>query len=290
MSSTLPPKPRMHRSSQTLATLGLCLLAAGFAGCNGVTTMTSVFNGLLNPADVGSYGVFGREGTLDIRSSLTLQDAPTGVMGVSDPQPEDLVPLVEEYEYAIGDGIAVRIYELLQRGTETAVQVTIDETGNINLPVLGRIEVVGLTLPEIEAEIVDQVVQRNILLEPEIIVEPAIRRKLSYTIYGTISQPNLYPLGQYNLRLLDAINVAGGLVDAVTEIYVVRNQNFPEPVLVSNRSGHHRQIAGTPRGEVLLSGGLGNGAGAAPATSTTMFSGDPKGSVLTTGDSGTTLP
>ena len=239
-------------TARVRAAIALCAVMAGLTGC---TPLQSLVNGWLNPSDVGSYGVFGREGTLDIRSSLTLQDAPAGVMGASDPQPEDLIPIVEEYEYGIGDAIAIRIYELLQQGTETGAQVVIDEKGSISLPVVGRIEVVGLTLPEIEAEVVDQIVRRGILVDPEVIVEPAIRRKLSYTIYGAVAQPSLYPLGQYDLHLLDAVNIAGGLVDAVTEIYVVRNQTDVEPVLVSSSTARDRLASRSTNGDVSLSDG-----------------------------------
>ena len=195
--------------------------------------MTSWFNGFLDPSEVGSYGPFGREATLDIRSSLSLQDAPSGVSALSEPQPEDLVPVVQEYKFRVGDSLNVRVYELLQRGTETSIQALVDETGSISIPVVGRFEVAGLTLPEIEAEVVDQLVRRGVLVDPQVIVEPSVRRGMSYTIYGTVSQPNLYPLGQYDLRLLDAINIAGGLLDQVTEVYVVRGKPPAEPVLMS---------------------------------------------------------
>ncbi|MFH0981203.1 MAG: polysaccharide biosynthesis/export family protein [Planctomycetota bacterium] len=250
-----PPISRTpaKRAARALAGVVLCAMTVGLAGCKG--GMPSIFNSFFDPSQVGSYGPFGREGTLDIRSSLTLQDAPTGVMGVSDPQPEDLLPVVEDYKYRIGDALNVRLYELLQAGTETAVQATIDETGNIVVPVLGRIEVTGLTLPEIHAELVNQLTSRGLLIEPEVIVEPVVRRGLSYTIYGTIAQPNLYPLAQYDLRLLDAINVAGGLLDQVTEIYVVRAQRPPEPVFVSGSVAPEPWARRSARGESKLSDG-----------------------------------
>ncbi len=237
-----------RRRPRVVALVALSLAVGSAAGCS--SAMTSWFNGFLDPSEVGSYGPFGREATLDIRSSLSLQDAPSGVSALSEPQPEDLVPVVQEYKYRVGDSLNVRVYELLQRGTETAIQALVDETGSISIPVVGRFEVAGLTLPEIEAEVVDQLVRRGVLVDPQVIVEPAVRRGMSYTIYGTISQPNLYPLGQYDLRLLDAINIAGGLLDQVTEVYVVRGQKPVEPVLMSRST-----VPGSVEARVL-DGGL----------------------------------
>jgi protein involved in polysaccharide export with SLBB domain len=240
----------------------LCALTAGVAGCNSPGLMNSWLNSFLNPSEVGSYGPLGRETTLDIRTSLTLEDAPSEIAGVTEPQPEDLVPIVTEYEYGIGDSVIVRVFELLQRGTETAAQVVVDETGSITLPAVGRIEVIGLTLREIQAAIVDEIVRQGLLVDPEVIVDPGVRRKLSYSIYGVIAQPSLYPLGSYDFRLLEAVNMAGGLLDSVTEIFVVRGEELPEPVFVSRRD----DVGGSPltgaRAHASLSDGYTAGGGA----------------------------
>src|SRR5512145_2730486 len=88
------PQPKRARGTPFLA-LALCVLPSGCA----------FLNGFLDPTSVGPNPVFSHEGTLDIRASLSLQDTPAGRMATSDPLPEDTVPLVRDYEYAIGDSL-----------------------------------------------------------------------------------------------------------------------------------------------------------------------------------------
>ena len=71
-------------------------LSLSVAGCN------SFFNSWFDPTQVGS---FTRETTLDIRTSLSIQDTPVGIAGATDPQPEDLIPIHEEYRIEPGDVI-----------------------------------------------------------------------------------------------------------------------------------------------------------------------------------------
>jgi len=174
-------------------------------------------------------GDFSRETTLDIRTSLSIQDSPVGIPGATAPRPEDLQPAYEEYRYGPGDSLNFRIFELLAGNTETAIQATIDEIGTISLPVLGQVRVAGLTRNEMVQEISDQLIARGILQDPQIVIEPLVRRSQVYTIFGAAPQPNVYPLTRPDTKLLEAINIAGGLVDTVTEIFVIRNADSPEP-------------------------------------------------------------
>lgn len=186
---------------------------SGVLGCN------SFFNSWIDPSAVGS---FTQETTLDIRTSLSIQDTPGGVAGATDPTPEDLKPVYEEYRFNPGDVLNFRVFELLASSTETAVQATVDEIGTVSLPVLGQFRVAGMTRGEIERELVAQLDARGILREAQVVVEPAVRRDLTYTVYGAIAQPNVYPLTRPTTSLLEALNVAGGLVETVTDIFVIR--------------------------------------------------------------------
>lgn len=187
-------------------------------GCN------SFMNSWLDPTAVGN---FTRETTLEIRTSLSIQDPPLGIPGATDPQPEDLVPYAEEYRVGPGDVMTVRIFELLARNTETASQATVDEIGTIVLPVLGQVRVAGLTRSEITQEIINLLRERGILEDATVIVELIVRRGQTYTIFGATAAPNLYPIPKPDTRLLEVLNTSGGFIETVTEIYVIRAPKTP---------------------------------------------------------------
>lgn len=180
-------------------------------------------NSWLDPSQVGNYQ---REATLEIRTSLSIQDTPIGVPGATDPSPEDLIPHYEEYRFQVGDALSIRVFELVARNTETAAQVAIDELGTITIPVLGDVHVLGMTRNEIREELKKLVAERGYVQDATIIVEPLVRRGQSFIIFGATSAPNLYPIPSPNTRLLEVLNTSGGFFDTVTDIYVMREQRL----------------------------------------------------------------
>ncbi len=197
--------------------LGLAVLGLLIVPCLGC--YYSMRNHPLDPSQVG---VFSQERTIDIRTTLGIQDTPPGVPGASDPRPEDLERSTGEYRFSSGDTVLIRIFELLAPGTESPIQGRIDERGEVSLPVLGRVPIEGLTPPELEAELRDILAQREILVDAQVVVEPLVRRKWTFSLFGAIGGPNLYPLPSPDFRILEALNAAGGLVDGATHVYVFR--------------------------------------------------------------------
>ena len=196
------------------------VLPAVACGCN------SIMNGWLSPVELGS---FTRETTLDIRGSLSLQDAPARIRGTTEPTPDDLVPSVAAYRAISGDVLNVFINELRFRGVESATQVTIDSQGEINLPVIGWVQVRGLTPREIEGKLRQILADREILANADVLVQFAAQRGLTYTIFGNEALalrvnrgPGVFPIPRPDYRLIEAISVSGGLSELVTEIYVFR--------------------------------------------------------------------
>ena len=238
----------------------MAALAANTGGCN------SILNSWLDPTQVGS---FSREGTLEIRSALSIQDSPLGIAGATEPVAEDLVPVTDPYRLEAGDTINVRIFELVVENTETAVQASLDEEGKISLPILGIFPAGGLTVRELEGELAAVLKQREILAEAQVVVEPVVKRGQTYTIYGTIQNPSLYPISRPDTHLLEAINMAGGLLDTVMDIYVMRKaQPQPDEAVGSRNPARRRptiEASHVPTGRLTLSDGMQDSA-APPAT------------------------
>ena len=215
--STGGPGGRLDTTSRygsRLGLLALTLLISPTSGC--------LYALLNHPIDPSAVGTFSNERTIDIRATLGIQDTPPGVPGATDPRPEDLERSMREYRFSSGDTALIRIFELLAPGTESPAQVQIDERGEISLPLIGRIAIEGLTPSELEAELRDVLAQREILIDAQVVVEPLVRRKWTFSLFGAIGGPNLYPLPSPEFRILEALNAAGGLIDGATHVYVFR--------------------------------------------------------------------
>lgn len=203
------------------------------AGCS------SIMNGWLDPSIVGA---FDRNRTMEIINTLSIEDMPPGIQGAVEPSQEDLQLVVHDYPISAADQLAIEIYQLRQRFVPYGTQVVVDPQGRINLPVLGWIQIAGLTLPELEAEISRLLQERGILRDPEITINPIFMNNATYSVFGVgVSAANnaplragTFPLGRSDLRLLEAINKVGGLNEFVTEIYIFRyddqeEQTWPSP-------------------------------------------------------------
>ncbi|MGB2988201.1 MAG: polysaccharide biosynthesis/export family protein, partial [Phycisphaerae bacterium] len=195
-------------------------------GCN------SIMNSWLDPTVLGA---FDRTATLEIRTSLTLEDAPPGIPGAVCPSPEDLIVRAEEYPISPGDTLAVEIYELRQRLIPYQAQAVVSSIGYVNLPVVGRVDAAGLTVPEFERTLVDALQEHDILRDPSVTINPVYLQSATYSIFGigvsaADSAPlraGTFPIRRPDLRILEAINQVGGLNEFVTDIYVFRYDEPP---------------------------------------------------------------
>ena len=197
----------------------LLAVAAGSAGCHGL------FNSWLDPTAVGDFGA---ERTIEIRTSLSIQDSPLGVPGATTPTPDDLVPTRRPYRFIPGDVMIVRIFELLARNTEAVNQTVVDDMGNISLPFVGVMAVEGLSPRELEGDLKELLREREILNDAEVVVELQIRRNATFVIFGanvgSSRDGGMYPVSTVDFRLLEALSLAGGLSELVTDIYVFREE------------------------------------------------------------------
>lgn len=202
--------------------LVLCPLSA----CN------SIKNGWLDPTVVGE---FRRESTLEIRSSLSLEDSPSSIPGAEFPVRSDHEVYRIDFPITAGDTLAIEINELRQRQIPFQSQSVVSSTGMVNLPVLGRTFAMGLTVPEYEDLLVETLRERDILRAPEVTVGPIFLQNATYSIFGVgVSASNVaplragtFPIRRPDLRILEAINQVGGLNEFVREIYVFREHTPP---------------------------------------------------------------
>ena len=192
-----------------------------------VSGCSSVRNGWLDPTVLGN---FTGTGTTEIRTSLTLDDTPTGIPGATLPLPEDLRVQPVEPRISAGDSLAIEIFELRQPLVPFQAEVLVSSTGHVNLPVLGRVLAVDILAEEFERKLVRILREREILIDPEVTVNPTFLQGATYSIFGIgVSAANnaplragTFPIRRPGLRILEAINQVGGLSEFVGDIYVFR--------------------------------------------------------------------
>lgn len=112
-------------------------------------------------------------------------------------------------------------------GSNTNGQVsafTVDESGNIEYPILGTIHVGGMTRKEIAAEISRQLITNKLLSDPLVTVEFL---NATVSVLGDVSSPGEYPINRENMTILQALSKAGDLniTGMRDNVLVVREEN-----------------------------------------------------------------
>jgi polysaccharide biosynthesis/export protein len=143
---------------------------------------------------------------------------------------------VSESAYALGAGdiVKIDIFRVPQYSGES--QVLVD--GSLNLPLVGKVNVNGLSLEEASAELSSQ--YSRFLRRPLITMSLITRRPLQIGIAGEVNRPGSYTLGQETTqpsRLSQLIETAGGITQSadLSQVQVRRSQaNGSQQVVTVN--------------------------------------------------------
>jgi polysaccharide export outer membrane protein len=124
---------------------------------------------------------------------------------------------VKAYKIGPGDLLEIKVFELEQ----LSQVVRVSEDGSITLPLLGRIEVEGLTQEGIATRIALLLAEKYVK-KPQVTVFIKEYKSKQVAVIGAVDKPGSYELvGRRNL--LQMISAAGGFTDqAADEIYVLR--------------------------------------------------------------------
>jgi polysaccharide export outer membrane protein len=158
--------------------------------------------------------------------------------------PDDLVPNRLEYRLAPGDFVTVQIYELYAERTWATRTSRVDVSGVLRVPEIGDVIAAGQSAEELRETLIDA--YREIITIPQVDVEIAESGGFQYTVYGFINGTGLYTLRREDLRLLDALALAGGVPTSVEHVYVMRSSPLEERVLPDFQREGGRETGGTP--------------------------------------------
>ncbi len=103
-----------------------------------------------------------------------------------------------------------------QAGSETSstggynrlIGYSVDNDGNIEFPIVGKINVAGLTRWQVADKVKTELVSRNLIKDPVVSVE-FLNFKIS--VMGEVSHPGTYSISGDKITLLEALSLAGDL-------------------------------------------------------------------------------
>lgn len=126
-------------------------------------------------------------------------------------------PALSHYRLGPGDQITIRALDVDEISDKP---VRIETNGLINLPMVGRLKAGGLTVEQLEIEIVKRL--KDFVREPQVSVAVTEFRSQPVSLLGAVAQPGVHQL-QGRKTLFEVLSLAGGLrQDAGYSIKITR--------------------------------------------------------------------
>jgi polysaccharide export outer membrane protein len=117
------------------------------------------------------------------------------------------------YRLGPGDTVTIRVYDQPQLTGDYPV----DDSGNIDIPLLGLITAAGQTTAGVADMIAAALRAKNLILAPSVTVE--ITHFRPFYILGEVNAPGQYPY-RPGMTVLTAISIAGGFTYRAVQDYV----------------------------------------------------------------------
>lgn len=127
--------------------------------------------------------------------------------------PDLPAPPAGPYVLGPGDTLTLRIYDQPQMSGD----FSIDDSGMIDLPLLGPLPAGGRSGADLARDITAQLRARSLILNPSVTVEVAHYRP--FYILGEVGTPGQYPF-RPRMTVLTAVSIAGGFTDRALQDYV----------------------------------------------------------------------
>jgi len=216
----VPMNKRMRRIEIWMAIL--CLGMVYLGGCGELKTDRWRW---FNPSKVIARPA--RSPILPILPSASFADETEEVLpNAEPPTEEDYIYADTDYILGPTDVVQVTILDLYFEGQETRLPREISESGLIDMPLLEkRIRAEGLTKEQLKEAIIKAYQVSDILVDPKVAVSVLAKRNNTFSLFSAAGRTGTYNLARKDMRLLEALSLAGGGAQPGTEyIYVIRSK------------------------------------------------------------------
>lgn len=123
------------------------------------------------------------------------------------PAPVSANPEAIQETLGAGDGVRITVFQSPDLATETRLS----DRGTIVFPLVGEIDLNGLTAQQASARIAEALKREKLVVNPQVNVAVTQLRSRSVSVLGQVARPGKYPLEDSRPRLHDVIALAGGV-------------------------------------------------------------------------------
>ena len=130
-----------------------------------------------------------------------------------------------EYHLGSGDVIRINVYQ----NPDLALETRVTEAGIVSYPLLGTIQLGGLSVTAAEKLIADGLRNGNFVKNPQVTIVVVLVRGNQASVLGQVNRPGRYPIEVADMRLTDLLATAGGTAPGGADIVVVTGTRNGQP-------------------------------------------------------------
>ncbi|AKJ27907.1 sugar transporter [Caldimonas brevitalea] len=130
-------------------------------------------------------------------------------------------------EYVIGPGDVVRINVF--QSPDLTLETRVNESGSVTYPLLGQVQLGGLTIVQAEKRIAEGLRSGNFVKQPQVSILIVQVRGNQVSVLGQVNRPGRYPLEMANTKLTDLLAMAGGIAGTGADTIVVNGTRGNKP-------------------------------------------------------------
>lgn len=130
-------------------------------------------------------------------------------------------------EYRMGSGDVVRI--VVFQNPDLTLETRVTEGGVVSYPLLGAVQLGGLSVTEAERRVADGLRNGNFVKNPQVTMVVLQVRGNQASVLGQVNRPGRYPLEMADMRLTEVLAMAGGSAPGGSDLVVVSGTRAGQP-------------------------------------------------------------
>lgn len=131
-----------------------------------------------------------------------------------------------EYRLGSGDNIRIQVFQ----NPDLTLETRVTENGSISYPLVGSVNIGGLTIPAAEQAIAKSLKDGGFMQAPQVNIALLANRGNQVTVLGAVNRAARFPLETFNTRLSEMIAIAGGISVAGADIAILTGVRNGKPI------------------------------------------------------------
>ncbi len=126
----------------------------------------------------------------------------------------------QDYRLGAGDSIGVQVYQ----SPDLSLESRVSESGVISYPLIGNVQLGGLSLAEAEKTIAEALRTGGFVRSPQVNITLKQVRGNQVAVLGQVNRPGRFPLETVNTRVSDMLATAGGVTPTGDDVLILTGQ------------------------------------------------------------------